>query len=321
MSLEGNKLITSFSVQTGGNNYSYYNVEVGELIKPDGLSLSDVIIAVGDPAVRFKKKLEAMSDKTSVGMHFSFGSWKLSLKKGNITLSFNVKCKAVVYAIDRKFKGKPDKYDMDRAFPSWGGRPDSGTEPFWEVTSPITIRSRQESGGHKIVGEATDRKSLQRLLGTAEEVTTYASDFPEFIKFVEDGIVVGDIPKRNLPEMFKNKSDGVNKWMIRGIHHTRGYRNLTMLGFVHVLPGSLQLIPVTGGNHQPFFMIWGEIEKGGTYSSRGVIINKDASGYLPVLTKNGKQFVSDKLDKRMNSLTFSDQEMIKLAISDYIERL
>lgn len=319
MSLEGNKLIAAFSTRVNQHQFHYYNVEVGELIRPKGLSLSDVLIAVGDPAVRLKKRIANMDSSTAVGEKFTFATWQFSLKKDNITLSFQATARAIVYAIAEK--GKPDPHDMDRAFPAWGQRPIGGSEPFWSIDTPITIRSRQDTGGHKIVGNATDAESLHKLLNSAEEVMTYETDFPEFMGFVEDGIVVGDIPKRNLPQMFENKADGVNKWMIRGVHCVRGYRNVTMLGFVHVLPGSLQLIPVTGGNHQPFFLIWGEIEMGGTYSSRGVIVNRDASGYLPVLTRDKKQFVVEKLDRKMNALTVSDQQMIKLAISDYIERL
>lgn len=322
MSIEEGKILftTSFMVN---NVWQHQNEEIGEMIPVQGMSFLDAIVALGDPMIRLKREADH-DDNVVRDEIFSFGIWKISLKSGTTTLSFSVGAKAM---ITKTRCDMPAGYDHNRWITAhdigracgtpWDLRPEKGFELYWEVLTPIIVRSRQKTGGYKIIGQAKSLDELNEFIATAAGVATWVPNLPDFIYFIDDGIYVGKIPKRNIPKEYQKD----NQYYMRGVNSLRSFRNIAMLGFVHVLPDSLQIIPITGGSKEPYFLLWGEINNIGSFTSRGVIVNRDASGYLPVYTAAKKQFVAKKLDKKMMPLTFSDQQMIKLAISDYIERL
>lgn len=323
MTITNGRLYYTHSVRQGTGfpyNWTSEEIEVGKLHIPK-FSYPEVFAAFHDPIVR-KKRITNPDDKVELGETFCFGTWKISLKRGSTTISFDIGAYATPTNLDLPPNGHGSTVCGAKEFAEtckvWQCYPEGDFEPFWEVISPITVRSRQDTGGHKIVGRVTTREELARLADKAEEQATWSSDLPEFMEFVEDGITVGDIPKRNLPEIV---ADGFSKkWTIRGVHTMRGFRNIAMIGFVHVVEGR-EVIPVTGGSRTPFFMLHGEIENAGAFTSRSIIVNNDGSGYLPIKIVQNKPFVATKLDKRMQALTFSDQQMIKLAISDYIAHI
>lgn len=293
-------------------------IEAGTLDLPKGLSYSDTLSTFSGAIIK-KKRSKAADKSLSLYQKFSFGSWKISLKRGRVTLSCEITASAVPTSVRYPDQTAITHWAFERAV-SWRFEPeDTDFQPYWRVIGDVTVRSRQKSGGHKIVGSASTRPELAELIEAAEKAASWSPGTPEFIPFADDGIEIGAAPKRRLPPIVKS---GSRSPLIRAAVRSHGFHTASMLGFVHITE-DLEVINVTGGNKKPHFLLYGVVNAPGGATSQSVVVNNDASGYLMTRVIQNKVFITNKVDERsgFKPLTHSDQALIKLAISDYISTL
>lgn len=265
-----------------------------------------------------------LSGPLAIGSRVYFGNVKFSMKRGTTSLSFTARVKLKIMGGSYVRVPPSNNYmfintlnSSDISIPTL-----AEYHHLYEINGPVAVRSRQANGAYILIGNANTEDQLRKLVDEAEKRSGFKPGMPEGFEFIADTAEI--VTKHRRTDSYPIYQDLSTKYLSNKtwtvVKYSRGFRNLGIIGIVSV-KDDLRIVPIEGGDSEPYFMAAGEIEALTSYTTRVILINRDCTRYWYTRLVNGVPLVNQKKDKSINPLTESDKSIAMAAIGEYLKSL